>query len=552
MDVARAVTDYQFRRAKQTIGLLFAMIFILAACGSPAVSPSASQPAASPEPGTSEDPEPSSAPVSGGTFVLTNLADPDPIDPAAYTNTMTRTFVRNVYDPLVYYELGTTTLEPYLATEWSVSDDGLVYTFTLRDGVTFHDGSEFTAEDVKASFDRIKAINLTPASFLADVTETTIVDDLTLEVTLSRPYRFFLGQLAKVPIHSADDIAAHAGSDNAQEWFADNANGTGPYMLESYVRGEQYTLTRNDAYWRPHPDGSVQTVIVQPIGDSATQRQLIERGEVDMGSWMAASDMLAAAEAESVELCDFESPMTMIANLNGGRPPLDNVLVRRALIAAFPYERMQEFYGGLAQAPSHVLSPTYPGAEQYPELEQDLDLARDLLAEAGFEGGGGISLRYVAVQGLEDERQAGLLLQDALSQIGIDLQIDTLPFGTYFEQEQNVETAPDIGPGYEAPETDDPFQWFAKLFKTDGFLNWAHFSDPELDALIEDAQVEPDDERRGEMLREAQQLIVDNAFVIPMSNFNATYACSSRTQNFIHDITDLLSVPKFYGVTLSE
>jgi peptide/nickel transport system substrate-binding protein len=489
----------------------------------------------------------------GPTFVLTNLSDPDPIDPAAYTHTMARTLVRNVYDPLVYYKLGTTELEPYLATEWSVSDDGLVYTFTLREGVTFHGGQPFTADDVKASFDRAKEINLTPATYLQDVSETRVVDPYTVEVELSRPYQFFLGQLPKVPITSAADITEHAGDDNAQTWFKDNANGTGPYALDSYVRGEQYTLVRNESYWGSHPDGSIARVIVQPIGDSATQRQLIEAGDVHMGSWMAFRDMVEAANADGVALCDFPSPMTMIGALNGGRPPLDNVLVRQALLAAFPYDRMAEFYQGYAQIPRHVLSPSYPGSDQsYPELTQDLERAAELLTEAGFEGGGGMQLRYVAVQGLEDERQAGLLLQDALAQLGVTLTIDTMPFSTYFEQQQSVETAPDIGPGYEAPETDDPFQWFAKLFATDGFLNWGHFGDPALDAVIDDAQVEPDATAREEQLREAQKIINDNVFALPMSNFNALYACSEKVHNFVHDITDLIAVPKFHNMTMDE
>src|SRR5262249_31313116 len=153
---------------------------------------------------------------------------------------------------------------------------------------------------------------------------------------------------------------------------------------------------------------------------------------------------------------------------------------------AFPYDRMADFYQGHAQIPRHVLSPSYPGSDQsYPPMTQDLDKARQLLADAGYPGGGGLKLRYVAVQGLEDERQAGLLLQDGLEQIGIELQIDVLPFATFFEQAQQVDTAPDISPGYEAPETNDPFQWFAKLFKTDGFLNFSHFGVPELDSTIE-------------------------------------------------------------------
>src|SRR6185312_1309664 len=109
-----------------------------------------------------------------------------------------------------------------------------------------------------------------------------------------------------------------------------------------------------------------------------------------------------------------------------------------------------------AQAPRNVLSATYPGAEKFGVLKQDLTKAKQLLTDAGFPGGQGLRpLRYVAVQGLEDERQAGLLLQSALSQIGVQMKIDLLPFGTFLAQAQNQSTAPDFAPGYEAPETND-------------------------------------------------------------------------------------------------
>lgn len=485
----------------------------------------------------------------GGTFVLTNLSDPDPIDPALVSHTMSRTLVRNVYEPLVYYELGTTELVPVLATEWEVSDDGLEYTFQLRQGVTFHDGTSFDAEDVKATIERdLELTSGVGGSYLQDVKEITVVDPDTVTIALNRPYAFFLGSLAKIPIASAQDIEQQAGTDNAQTWFKDNANGTGPYTLDQYVRGTQYTLLRNEEYWQEAPENALDRVVVRPIGDSATQAQLISRGEVNMGSWMAFRDMIQASEAEGNELFDFRSPMTLIGALNGSRPPLDDVRVRRAILAAFPYDRLREFYQGFAQPPQHVLSPTYPGAAEFPELQQDLDEARRLLAEAGHPDGG-FKLRYVAVEGLEDERQAGLLLQDALAQLGIELEIDVLPFGTFFEQAQEPETAPDISPGYEAPETNDPFEWFRKLFACDGFLNFSHFCSEELDQLIDQAQTSTSESERAELLQQAQQLIADNAFAVPMSNFDGLYVGADWIGGFEHDITDLLYVPKFFGMT---
>jgi peptide/nickel transport system substrate-binding protein len=488
--------------------------------------------------------------AAGGTFVLTNLSDPDPIDPALYTHTMARTFVRNVYDPLVYYKLGTTQIVPMLATSWSVSPNGRRYTFQLRRNVKFHSGASLTSADVKATIDRDLALKSgIGGSYLTDVRNARVTGQYSIEINLKRPYAFFLGKLAKIPIHSAADIAAHRGSDYAQSWFKDNANGTGPYALTSYVRGTQYTLTQNTGYWRKFHPNAFERIIVRPIPDSTTQAQLISRGEVNMGSWMATRDMIQASKSNGAKLFAFKSPMALVGALNGGKPPLDNVKVRQAILAAFPYDRMRQFYQGYAQPVRHVLSPNYPGSARFPVQHRNLARARQLLAEAGHENGEGIrTLRYVAVQGLEDERQAGLLLQDALKRIGIEVKIDVLPFGTFFAQEQNVKTAPDIGPGYEAPETNDPFEWFNKLFGKTGYVNWSHFSVPALDGLVAKAQVTNSVAQRRAMLRQAQRLIADNAFMIPMANFDGLYAGSDWIGGFQQDITDLLAVPKFFSM----
>lgn len=487
--------------------------------------------------------------AAGGTFVLTNLSDPDPIDPALVSHTMSRTFVRNVYESLVYYRLGSTRIQPVLATAWKVSPNGLRYTFTLRRGVQFHDGSSFDSADVVATILRdLKLTSGVGGSYLKDVRRVRAVGASQVEFTLKRRNIFFIGQLPKIPIASAGDISSHLGSDNAQSWFKDNANGTGPWKLDSYVRGTQYTLVRHPSYWRPFHPNAFDRIIVRPVGDSAVQAQLISRGEVNMGSWMSVRDMIQASKAANVKLLNFRSPMTMVGSINGSRPPLNKLKVRQAIIAAFPYSQMRSFYQGYAQAPRHVLSPSYPGAATYPVLKQDLNKARRLLREAGHADGSGISLRYVAVQGLEDERQAGLLLQDALKKIGIEMKIDVLPFGTFFQQAQKPETAPDISPGYEAPETNNPFEWFAKLFACDGFLNFSHFCVKGLDRTILQAQQASSPAQQTRLLRQAQKLIADNAFIIPMSNFNAVYAGPEWLGGFQQDITDLLAVPKFFGM----
>lgn len=488
--------------------------------------------------------------VAGGTFVMTNLADPDPIDPALVSHTMSRTFVRNVYETLVYYKLGTTTIVPVLATSWK--KNGLTYTFQLRRGVKFQNGAPFTSADVKATIDRDLVLKSgVGGSYLQDVKGVRTSGKYSVKITLKKPYAFFLGLLPKIPIASAKDIKAHLGStsDYAQTWFKNNANGTGPWKLQSYARGQQYTLVRNPHYWRKFSGKAFTRIIVRPIGDSATQAQLIAKGEVNLGSWMSFRDMIQAAKSPGAKLFDFHSPMTFIISLTGGKTPLSNPKVRQAMIAAFPYAQMRQFYQGYAQAPRNVLSPTYPGAAKLPILQQNLAKARQLLADAGYPEGKGLkTLRYVAVQGLEDERQAGLLLQSALSKIGVDMKIDVLPFGTFLAQAQNVNTAPDFSPGYEAPETNDPFQWFTKLFSCGGFLNLTHFCSKALDATIAQAQRTESAKKRVQLLHKAQRLIAANGFAIPASNFDGLYVGSSWVGGLKNDISDLLYDPKFFGM----
>ena len=508
------------------------VVLLLAACTAPTSAPAAS----------------AGNPGGGGTFVMTLLADPDPIDPVLTTHTMSRTFQRNVYDALAYYKLGTTELEPRLAESWESSADGLTWTFHLRKGVKFHNGAGFTAKDVKATFDRGMAIPGARAQrWMAPYKESRVVDDYTVQVILSKPYPFIVGGLAKVGIMSAADITEKAvGNDLAQAWFKDNENGTGPYKLESYKRGEQFTLVRNADYWRTFRPGAFDKIIVRPIPDSATQRQLLERGEINMGTSMSFKDMVDASKTQGVKLLDFKSPMTLFAPFNAGKAPFNNVKVRQAVMAAFPYDRMQAYYQGYALPAKHVLSPSFPGADQsYPELKQDLTRAKQLLAEAGYPNGG-LKIRYVAAEGIEDERQAGLLLQDALKQIGIEVQLEILPFATLSQQYANANTAPDLTSGPEAPELADPFSWFTKVFKKGGFLNWTFQSIPELDAVIDQGQAETDPAKRTELIKRAQKLIADNALGMPMSNFDVLYPVSSWVEGFQHDITDLNYDPKFF------
>lgn len=482
---------------------------------------------------------------------MTNLADPDPLDPAKSFATFGYTFARNVYSPLVEYKLGTAELEPALATSWEPNADYTEWTFHLRDGVKFQDGSTFDADDVVATFDRVAKINQNQPGtvVVGTVDSVTKKDDMTVVFKLTRPYTLFPAVLPKVGIASAEDIKAHeVNGDMAQDWFLKNANGTGPYKLAEYVPGDHYTLERNDDWWNKaaFPQGSYQRIIVRPIGDSAVQRQLIEKGDSCLGSWMSYLDMVEAGKTDAAKLVTGNSYMTLVLQVSAAKPPMDNPKVREAMLYAFPYEKFQEFYQGYSEVPTSVLSKNYPGSDpSLQPMKQDLAKAKELLTEAGHPDGG-FTLTYTAVEGLEDQKQAALLFQDALKQLGVTLEIKTLPFGTYFEQGQKAETAATFNPHYEAPETADPFQWFQKMWGTKGALNWTYQDTSAMDKLIEQGQAEPDEAKRTELIHEAQKLVADQVFAIPTSNFVALNAICKDAEGFVYQPTDLLYVPRFW------
>jgi peptide/nickel transport system substrate-binding protein len=493
--------------------------------------------------------------TSGGTLQAAGLGSPDPMDPQLTAPTYARVIRKNVYEPLLSYKAGTVDLEPRLATEWTVSDDGLVYTFTLREGLTFHDGTPMDSADVKASFDRASKVEGDRANmgstYLVAVKEVRTPSPTTVEIEVKQETPLFLGNLPKIAIVSSDDIEKHdEGGDLANKWFNANANGTGPWKLDEIKSGQSYTLSRHEAYWREAPEGGYDKIVVRVIADSARQSQLLQRGELDLGSDMSIRDMVNADKSDKVKLVDDPVPnptMTMIGSLNAGRAPLNDITLRKALISAFPYADMAEFYQGYGQPPTNLLPASYPGAKEFPNLEQNLDEARALLEEAGYgEGGKKLKLRYVAFQGLEDTRQAGLLLQDALKEVGVDLEVEVLPFATFFEQISDSKTAPDISPGYEAPETNDPFFWFNKLTGKTGFYNLTFTNTKELDDTIVAGQTTTDDAEREELIGKAQDLVMENAVIIPMAAFDSPGITGESVAGLERDLTELLYVPDFF------
>ena len=230
------MTPFARRRWQLSLGLLAALSIVVAACGSTTSSPAASGDATNPPAGESPAPTANEALCSDQPFVWADAGEPSTLDPAITGINWEFTVDRNVYDHLTTYDSADpSTILPALATEWS-NDGQNTWTFKLRDGVTFHDGTPFSAEDVQASIDRILRLGQGQAYLISSVASVTVVDATTVRIETKSPDVFLAANLSHIEIVAKKDIDANA-ADDGQKWFSENMNGTGPYRFESWDRG---------------------------------------------------------------------------------------------------------------------------------------------------------------------------------------------------------------------------------------------------------------------------------------------------------------------------
>jgi ABC-type transport system substrate-binding protein len=461
--------------------------------------------------------------------------------------------IRNVYEPLAYYGLGGYNLQPRLATSWTKSADGLSYTFKLRTGVHFHSGARFTAKDVKTTFDRVLAIgqNVPAASLSGSLKSTTVVDDYTVRFDLNYPYAYFADVLPKIPIISAADVAAHqVNHDWAHAWFSKNANGTGLYKFSQWVPDQYYTLERNKAWWAAPPAGAYDRVYSSVITDGSTYREQLDAGQLNLASdWISILDKVDAAKASpsTVQMVPGSMLLQLLMQINASKPPMDNKMLRQAVVAAFPYEKMMSYYQGYSEMPIGIFARQYPGIDQgaYQPVRQDIAKAKSLLAQAGHPKGG-FTLTYNTPAGTEDDSEVGLLLQGALSELGIGLKIVSVPVATWVGKGANPSTAGHFNPQFDAPETPDPFEWLQKMLGKNGYLNWSYAPLPQIDDIIYQGQHAADTSGNAALLNKAMAIAQDEAVLIPIAHPRHVATMSTSVQGYVFDVLDLQGVPKFW------
>ncbi len=380
------------------------------------------------------EPEEPEAPMVPNVLKVANTANITTWDPIKSFSTEAA-YMANIYEQLLRINPPSAEerFTPLLATSWEPNEDGTVWTFHLREGVTFHDGEPLTGEAVKLSLEA--AAERAGASFIWwALDHVEVVDELTIEIhmTVSTPVDLVASSLYGAWIISPKALAAAAADETYFEAGVDG--GTGPYTIESYLPDQEILLTKYEDYWGGWAEGQFDKVLVQIVPEDILQQQMLEGGEVDLTSRIPPENYDTFRENADYMVYEEPSFFNYVGYFNVLRPPLDNALVRQALSYAIPYDDIITI-GALGlgtQSRGPVPAGVWPWSEEVPQYTYDLDKARELLTEAGYpDGGFTIKLTYAAENNTEEAFVP--LIKDSFAEIGVEVEIEAMLFSQQWE-----------------------------------------------------------------------------------------------------------------------
>ena len=405
------------------------------------------------------------------------------------------------------YDLDDTArLMPGLATDWQ--QDGLTWTFKLRNGVRFHDGTVFDSADVKASLDRMLSLSQGQSYLVSSIENIEVTDPLTVKITTKTLDAFLAGNLARIEIASDEDIANHDDS-----WFSENANGTGPYSFVAWSRGTQVELARNTEWWGDFPDRAFDRILVRVVPDGQNRAQGVEGGTYDMANFVPLDDALRIAERDGFHKVEGDNLWAWPAiYLNMDIAPTNNADFRSALVKAFDYNAMLQFNQGLGMIPRGPVPGWFPGSPeaQMPPILTDLAGAKAEIAVSGFEGA---TMNCVIPNTAPEFRFAATVLQSAASQIGVTVKIEEAPFVEAITAiKSDKSNCFVLGNANLSPN--DATKFFAAHYLKGGFFNAGKYYDEKLETLIASMPAEADPAKRDAILKEAAQIVVDSHYII--------------------------------------
>jgi len=480
-------------------------------------------------------------------------SEPTSIDPQFHNVGPNNALSMHIFDRLILQD-ERQQLMPGLAVSWEPIDD-LTWEFKLREGVKFHDGTDFTADDVICTFERAPNVPNSPASFATYTKGKTAVkvDDYTVHFKTEAPYPLMGNDVSTVSI-----ISDGVGCNGTTEQFNDGtaAVGTGPYKFVSYTPGQSIVLERNEDYWGEKPVWT--EVELRPITAGPSRVAALLAEDVDVISGVPTTDIEVLKNDAEITLAQGPSNRVIYLHMDQFREnspfitakddseiknPLMDVRVRTAISKAIArdliVDRVME---GVAIPAGQVLPDGFFGvSENLEPLEYDPEGAKALLAEAGYGDGFKMTIHGPNDRYINDAKIAEAIAQ-MLSRIGIETAVETMPRSVYFNRASrgSAEGLPEfsfilVGWGAGSGEASSPLKALIHTYDKDaglGATNRGRYSNPEIDAVIKQALATVDDEVRQDLLAKATEMAMEDVAIIP-THFQVNTWAARKGLNYI-------------------
>lgn len=442
-------------------------------------------------------------------FVIALQADATHLDPHVSGNGVSNTITNSMYETLVWFDENLE-LKPLLAKSWTVSDDGLDYTFVLNEGIKFHDGEPFNAESIVANYERAKSdSSLRLASQTAMWDSVTVDSEYQVTIHLKEPNNTFLNKLAQVRIVSPKAI-----KELGKDGLAKQSAGTGPFILSERVDGGYTKMVRNENYWQDGP--KVDTLTWRVVPEDGARVAMLQTGEADIISPLPAIQVDKLKNDASLDVLNLGGLTYRYATLNknytlaDGRKPLDDVRVRQAMNYAFDSEAYtQVVFQGYASVPTSLFASSVPYYAEQTPYTADVEKAKSLMSEAGYSNG---FLINIWVDNTTIEMQGAEFLKQQLAQINIDVNVVPMESTTIADMTSAPEDKTEVQMWY--------VNWSSGDYSADGSMrnilhgdkyppsgyNTAFYNNAEFNKCLDDALKTTDTDEITKLYAQAQSI----------------------------------------------
>lgn len=483
---------------------------------------------------------------SEGTLVYGRGTDSISLDPSQVTDGESFKVARNIYETLVKFGENDTSVAPSLAASWDISEDGKTYTFTLNEGVQFHDGTDFNAEAVVKNFERWMNASSAEFPYYGDmfggfvndeshiIARVSALDTHTFVLELKNPSAAILNNIAMV----AFSIASPTVFEADEEALATTPVGTGPFVFKEWRRNDAIYLDKNENYWR---EGfpKVAQVIYKTLPDNSARINSLVAGEIDIADGLSPNDGGRLESESGVALYERPSFNVGYFAMTLTQKPFDDVKIREAVSYAIDREAIvASYFEGRGEVAKNPLQPTSLGyADDVESYVYDPEKAKQLLLESTYDGTE-IELWAMPIPRpyMPDGAKVAEVIQKNLEDIGIKTKIMTFEWPTYLEKTSNGEAQFFILGG--TSDNGDPDNLLSLFFDKNGSLNNSQLDDAEIQGWLKQGRETVDEAERIELYSKIQHRLRALIPVIPLVHATPILGVAERVEGYIPHPTE--------------